>query len=122
MACHCGPPRVPSFNIVYNVWQGYFGLIPPGIPATFLNLPCQLCMGELVVNGGLALTTGMFLKLPARTDIHWARGGGQDVVEVPAGTGRFYKVTYADDVGRGFLNEYRVAYISMAVPPPVPLP
>ena len=121
MACHCGPPRVPIFNLNYNIWWALFGPLPPGVSATFINQPGQLCMGELVVNGGLALVTGMFLKVPARTNIHWARPGGADVVEVPAGTGRYYTVTYVDDVGRNFANEYRVAFISMGVPPAIPL-
>jgi hypothetical protein len=46
-----------------------------------------------------------------------------DTVECPAGTGRFYRVGYVDDVAKGFPNEYRVALLSKRGPSwPTPIP
>jgi hypothetical protein len=76
----------------------------------------------------------MELLLPMRTDIRasW-NGASEDLVEVPAGSLRFYGVYWVDDVGRGFLNEYRLALLDYFAtgnatlaggpfPAPVPLP
>jgi hypothetical protein len=58
----------------------------------------------------------MNLLLPAKTDVR----GPQDVrsfdmVEVPAGSGRWYSVVFVDDIGRGFANEHRTAGIHAMV-------
>lgn len=78
----------------------------------------------------------MELLLPAGTDVRapW-NAGKPDLVECPAGSGRFYAVAWVDDIGKNFPNEHRIAwlvYFSAFVPPggstgfpassPVPLP
>jgi len=35
--------------------------------------------------------------------------GVNDVVELPAGSGRWYEIAFVEDVGRGFDNEFRMA-------------
>jgi hypothetical protein len=52
------------------------------------------------------------LLLPSKTDIRdtsCAITG--DVLECPAGSGRWYGVFSVDDFGKGFSNEFRVAWI-----------
>jgi hypothetical protein len=48
-----------------------------------------------------------------------------DLVEVPAGTGRFYRVQWVDDLGKGFDNEHRFALLLQTntfSPWPIPMP
>ena len=94
---------------------------PPGGPPA-LSPDCNLAVGRRVsiptVEGDLTTAYGsMTLLLPKGTDIRDASCVASlagDLVEVPAGSGRFYFVAYVDDVGKGFLNEHRYAYISKA--------
>lgn len=52
------------------------------------------------------------LLLPAGTDIRdQCCNGTEDVVEVPAGSGRWYQVIGVDDSGKGFPNEHRIAVL-----------
>jgi len=53
----------------------------------------------------------MTLLCPASTDIrdHHCTGQPIDMIEAPAGSGRWYVVFSVDDVGKGFSNEYRYA-------------
>jgi hypothetical protein len=119
MACGCGPPRVPRFNLLANIW--YNGALFPTLALPDLVVPCQLVQGERVT--ATTLTANVFLLVPARTNIHWARGfTGNDGVECPAGSGMFYRVYFVCDVGRGFTNEYREAFLQVQAPIPVPLP
>lgn len=65
----------------------------------------------------------MFLLLPKGTDIRsTVCGVAPDVVEVPAGTGRYYSVEMVDDVARGFANEYRFAMVLQLKNWPAPIP
>jgi hypothetical protein len=61
--------------------------------------------------------------LPSRTDVRdQLTSGGTDVIECPAGTGRYYTVGLVDDVARGFDNEYRLAYVYRAYVWTSPIP
>jgi hypothetical protein len=74
------------------------------------------------------------LLLPALTDVRSAvQGVENDVIEVPAGSGRWYNVAGVDDVGKGFDNEYRIVslrqishfrdWIPLGIPYwPIPMP
>jgi hypothetical protein len=54
----------------------------------------------------------MDLLLPAGTDIRGTQDTvGCDIVEVPAGTGRYYWSLTVDDIGKGWPNEHRIAKI-----------
>jgi hypothetical protein len=54
----------------------------------------------------------MSLLLPKGTDIRGPQDSvAADNVEVPAFSGRWYRVVAVDDVGKGFSNEYRNAAI-----------
>jgi len=62
------------------------------------------------VNAGSAVD-GMTLLCSAGTDIrdHHCTGNPIDMVEAPAGSGRWYVVYEVDDIAKGFANEYRWA-------------
>lgn len=68
----------------------------------------------------------MYLLLQAYTDIRGENSvGGADTVEVPAGSGRYYTVTWVDDIGKGFSNEHRFACLvqdSPWAPGVIPIP
>lgn len=117
---------LPHFNLICNIWHG------PNVPpaAADLQSECNLALGRRTSSfqGVISSPTEpiMSLLLPPGTDI---RGGmcssGPDVVEVPAGTGRYYTVVGLDDSGKGFPNEHRVGLISWTTtygfwPSPIP--
>jgi hypothetical protein len=120
------PFTVPVFNLNINIWHAGFG--PPGPPSVAVlgNLQWGRKRGVVVGWGG---TTGpqhtMWLLLPALTDI---RGDFEnaplqgDLVEAPAGSGKYYVTRYVDDVAKGFANEYRCAIIQQQQAFPVPIP
>lgn len=101
---------VPNFNLDVNIWDN-----PPVPPAAFSRaVKGNLAWGKRVSSyQGLFTTTEallMTLLLPPGTDIRGpAQSTSGSVVEVPAGTGRFYHVTAVDDIGKGFPNEHRAA-------------
>lgn len=103
---------LPQFNLTCNIWR--VGSPPPLNPPA-LSAMCNLAMGRRAQIGQLATGSNyMALLLPAATDVRdfWSNGVGGDWVEVPAGSGRFYEVVAVDDVGKGFLNEHRVAFLN----------
>jgi hypothetical protein len=53
----------------------------------------------------------MSLLLPPLSDVRGPQdsSGFTDVVEVPAGSGRYYGVAAVDDIGKGYSNEHRTA-------------
>lgn len=106
----------PTFNVAVSIWRtnGVGGVYA----APALAVMGNVSQGRRVLSP-LARSAGIpapylptELLLPARTDIRglW-NGVVQDLVEVPAGTKRFYTVMQVDDVGRGFANEYRLAIL-----------
>jgi hypothetical protein len=122
----------PTFNLTCTIWRGYG---PPHIPrpAGGVDVPCNLstkrAANEVANQFGFGMQVS--LLLPKGTDVRplygWssAPGGGPgDVVEVPKLSGRFYEVWGVDDVGKGFLNEYRLAALeqSSGEPPAFPIP
>lgn len=59
-----------------------------------------------------AYTSTPQLLLPAGTDVRDGSTGGEaDIIEVPAGSGRWYSVMSVDDMGKGFPNEHRFALL-----------
>ncbi|MBA0087220.1 MAG: hypothetical protein HRJ53_19730 [Acidobacteria bacterium Pan2503] len=127
--------KIPTFNLTCNVWRNALAPAPYATPD--LALPCNLTPGKRVFTP-LSATVFAFrypmeLLLPVGSDVRamW-NGANQDLIEVPAGSKRFYSVLWVDDVAKGFANEYRVAVIGYQVtgganfaPPiaaPVPLP
>lgn len=119
---------VPNFNLPVNLWRAGFAVPPVGMPAlTFfgnLNPGRRTYLGSYPWSqSSLGSMLLMYLLVPAHTDIRGQISVGTgDLVEVPAGSGRYYKVGWVDDVGKGFPNEHRLAVLVQASPWPTPLP
>jgi hypothetical protein len=119
------PYVIPSFNLFCNIWSypAYVHVPPAPAPGTarVLLQPCALVYGKRT-NGATAQagiefgfsTFFMNLLLPALTDIRGPQDTvGPDLVEVPAGSGRFYAAFGVDDIGKGWPNEHRTAALSV---------
>jgi hypothetical protein len=127
--------RPPNFNLTCRIWR--VGGVGGAYAAPDVTSPCALSPGRRVLlaqdpNPGAGSSVGvMELLLPKLTDIRatW-NAVAADVVEVPAGSKRFYTTFHVDDTGKGYLNEYRLALIGylpagatfFALTAPVPLP
>jgi hypothetical protein len=129
--------RIPTFNMFCDIYTGIGGAYPPlglvgGVPRN-PGVRCALAHGRLSSKvapsgtgfGELPITV-MQLMVPAGTDIRGFENdalNGLDQVEVPVGSGRWYCVTSVDDVGKGYPNEYRLAYVQAIIQtwtPPYP--
>jgi len=56
---------------------------------------------------------------PAATDVRdQSQGPAGDILEIPVASGRYYYVSYVDDVAKGFPNEYRQAFVIKAFTSP----
>jgi len=113
--------RLPTFNLMCNISAPPVPNTPgiPTIPYRISNQLCQLTYGRRV---NVASTGGtgvpgvpislMSLLLPALADVRGPQDTVSfDMVEVPAGSGRWYTVAGVDDIGKGFANEHRTASI-----------
>ena len=107
--------RIPTFNLLVNLWTA--PTLKTAAPTrTFM---ANLSRGEretvlepAYLIGYYSFRNAMQLLCPAGTDIYPNEPGAfADLVEVPAGSGRYYCVLCVDDVGKGFANEYRIAWI-----------
>jgi hypothetical protein len=110
---------VPDFPLTCNIWTG--PAFPAGAPR--LTSPCNLAFGKRVtispedVTTNVALLAASQLLLPKLTDIRDASCNvvnGADIVECPAGSGRYYFSEYVEDLGKGFANEHRIAMLIKA--------
>jgi hypothetical protein len=122
------PFTLPTFNLTCNIWTGSVGAYPPLSPPTgsprIAAQPCGLAHGKLsskvapIGSSFLSISVGvMQLLLPKGTDVRGIESNtaAVDLVECPAGTGRYYFVQSVDDVGKGFVNEYRLAFMTSIV-------
>lgn len=104
---------LPNFNLTC----GIYSVVPPNTLGHRLDSPCNLAMGRRITwpwgSAGPGIGMDGFvpsLLLPPLTDVRTNMcGGAADVIEVPAGSGRWYQVAGVDDVGKGFPNEHRLA-------------
>lgn len=106
---------VPEFPLSCNVWRNShtWQTVPPDVVSD-----CNLAYGRRVSSSSTdALAANeagvlMMLLLPPLTDIRDLKCSAvEDLVEVPAGSGRIYRVCDVDDIGKGFPNEHRCALI-----------
>lgn len=120
--------KLPTFNLMLNYWNSFISVIPPTIPPT-LTVKCQLRMSRAAAVAGVAGSSSgpgpiMFINVPPFTPIQGGMGLGSHVstlIECPAGTGRYYRVLWVDDVAKGFNNEYRVCCVfANKAPNPIP--
>jgi hypothetical protein len=126
--------RIPTFVLPINIYTNVTGIVADDVAAgaRLAAVPCNLAYGRRVnvASTGGTGSAGIPLQamnalVPAGTDIRGPQGPGTmpdavtgvigDYVEAPAGSGRFYVVTFVDDIGKGFPNEHRTAGI-FAVP------
>jgi hypothetical protein len=129
---------LPTFNLTCNIWHSQSSAPNDYALPDLSGVLCNLAMGRRVVLQNGTNSSGflhMQLLLPKLTDVRPGYNGalGGDLVEVPAGSERFYEVLDVDDVGKGFSNEHRMAFVlyspdgwtfvaSGHIPAPVPLP
>jgi len=105
---------LPEFPLTVHVYNG------PWIGKTFrLSTPANLAVGRRVVtdaqfrNVWADTYNGLVnLLFPPGTDVRDTNCNipNNDIVEVPAGSGRWYALAYVDDLGKGFPNEHRYAF------------
>lgn len=113
--------QLPNFNLLCNITQPDVPGTPavPTLPARIVNQACQLTYGrrvQVASTGGTTsvgvLTLTMNLLLPKLVDVRGPQDTVSfDMVEVPAGSARWYRVVAVDDIGKGFTNEHRTAAI-----------
>jgi hypothetical protein len=129
---------LPTFNLNANIWRvsGTGGNYAAPDVVTLCNLSPGRRVFTAIPTVIAAQKTALVMELllPKLTDIRSAWNGLQaDLVEVPAGSKRFYGVNDVDDIGKGFVNEHRFAILTYVVtgnltlaggpfPAPVPLP
>jgi hypothetical protein len=110
------PFQVPSFPLLCDVWEGPFLT-----KSLFLeDVPCNLSVGRTVKpvpqpgnrSGPWTLGTVAQLLVPAGTDLRdFANGPTLYYAEVPKGSECWYYVNGVYDIGKGFDNEHRAAFI-----------
>jgi len=119
--CSRGAPAPPTWMLTCNIWHNPGFVVPPVALPTIAALSCQLVPGELVFQAWIGMQ--VYIKVPAATDVHWARGlGGADLIECPAGAGQWWTVSWVTDIGKGFPNEHRVVRVTQVAPFPIPIP
>jgi len=114
--------QLPNFNILVNIWS-YSGGLPSG-PPRVSDAPANLAWGKRVSTmstGGTSsigvIVSTMTLLLESTTDIRGVNATtNSDWVEVPSGSGRFYRVWYADYIGYGFPNQHKGAILYQGNP------
>jgi len=108
------PFTVPEFPLTCNIYDG------PWIGKSFRNISeCNLAQGRrgmpsVILDDGAPTdyTVLSQLLLPSLTDVRDGSCGGEsDIIECPAGSGRWYSVVTVDDLGKGFPNEHRFALL-----------
>lgn len=107
--------NLPVFNLACYIWH------TPGFNMSHLPAPDLEVLGNLA-NGRVAhlpvwlprppalasQSMSSSLLFPKNTDIRDSScSGGPDVIECPKNSGRFYWVSYVDDIAKGFDNEHR---------------
>lgn len=106
---------VPTFPITCNIFTG------PWLTKTLriADQVCNLGQGRRVLST-VGFDAPQFGFAPAQTQLLLPPGvdirdpfnvGDPDVIECPAGSGRWYEVSCVDDFGKGFTNEHRYALI-----------
>lgn len=138
--------RVPTFNLDVHLWR-FPNVVSAPPDVTF---KANLSRGDRIFFAVTYFTSAidsansqMVLLCPAGTDVRPQYMGTfdhpsghylSDLVEVPAGSGRYYLVIEVDDTAKGFPNEYRHAVLWSFTPdasvdtgnpweaPPWPLP
>ena len=103
------------------------GAVPPPVPSDLVaDAQLRWPGTDAVIAAGSTSGCPMLLLVPKGTDVRGSQGFGNatgelDLIEVPAGTGRFYTALGVDDVSKGFTNEHRFVVMSQ-ISSPMPIP
>ncbi len=107
---------LPAFNITCDIYTG------PWLGKVFrVSSDANLAYGRRATFGfsnfpdwtSSVGATFMTLLLPALTDIRSGLvAATPDIVEIPAGSQRWYQVAAVDDIGKAFSNEHRCAIVT----------
>lgn len=124
------PARLPSFVNGVNLWRwANWNLGVPPVVAPDATFTAQLRMYRTAFLFPRLTNTvvPMALLCPKGTDIRGRMGwylnsNTPDLVEVPAGSGRYYTVWAVDDVDKGQPSEYRFCLLQQNTAPLTPLP
>lgn len=106
--------RLPTFNLPCSIWRHNrdWRTLPPDVE-TFCNLtPGKRVTIPVAFTTVTALgSVYMMVLLPKGTDIRSNEDSPVqgDLIMVPTGTTRLYRVHFVDDIGKGFDNEHRFA-------------
>lgn len=115
--------RVPTFPLTVAIWRSTSLVTNPPDAVTVGNLVASrpeaeplpaIGVGTLAQRQVVAAYWGRFATIlfPKLTDVRPPNSTTDaDVVECPAGSKRYYWVTWVDDAGKGFANEHRYAYV-----------
>jgi hypothetical protein len=107
--------RLPTFNLFCNIWKQWdVSQGPPRSAPTEANVPCNLQFGPKRHFPGSGV---MYILLPRGTDVQSFTPGNinnYDIIECPAGSGRWYIADQVDDVAKGFPTEHRCAEVGKA--------
>ena len=127
---------LPTFNLSCNIWHM---AQPLNVNAPYIapvGAPSVTCQCQLYISPRNTGTIGEYwyktmsgpghwsdsgpgtqVRLPALTDVRYSMPNSgsylTDVIECPAGSGRFYVVLSVEDRHKGFINEYRVANVAL---------
>lgn len=115
------PFQSPNLNLRCNIYtpdRAGVATVPVN-PPRGVNIPCALVYGRRVnvaSSGGTALPgvpiAAMSLLVAAHTDIRGPQDVSSfDIVEVPAGSGRWYWCAAVDDISKGYPTEHRYALL-----------
>jgi hypothetical protein len=118
--------RLPTFNVTINLWR--FGVAvadpPSNSPVTNFNVGRRIGGGDYFTDPPpRAWYATSWLLLPKNTVIVGDIAGRDqgDTAEIPAGSGTYYHVFWADRSALGFPNEHMAAIVAQVVSP-VPHP
>lgn len=109
------PAVAPTLNLLCNIWKQLdTHLGPPIVAPTHPNVPCNLQYARKIHGANLGY---IFVLLPKGTDVEdtpLSSAATFDVMEIPAGSKRWYCVYVVDDMAKGFPTETRVAEVTHA--------
>lgn len=104
---------LPDFNLTCDVYRGPWATKALAISAQVCNLAYSK-RGQIpsVFHTFNEWSVQMSLLVPPLVDIRdLSCAAVEDVIECPAGSGRWYQVGSVDDIGKGFPNEHRCAIL-----------
>lgn len=112
--------NAPQFPLAANNFQGYgVGPLPPppGTPVIAIKVQIKVYF-TAIVSGFLQTSQGLLIvKVAKATPLSAVNPGAQqDLLEIPAASGRFYSARYVHEVAKGFPNEYRMAIVQDLTP------